>query len=183
MLLAHGTTEIRADQIYACGYFQERTPFLKLEPDEKLALFGTSGFAFRDDPIVNKFMENYCKQDLFCKPWKSFLKKYAQYYVKSRKYDESPGLIFIVNVSEEAIDFPNRFFANWHVPTNVDSTKKISVSAIDHIVTLKKYEDYFKKKYNARIETPLEELVVDPLLTRIKHSFSTRCNRLVLGKI
>lgn len=182
MLLAHGTTEIRADQIYDCGYFQKRTPFLKLEPDEKLAFFGTSGFAFRSDPIVDRFIEDYCKQDLFCKPWKSFLKKYAQDYVKSRKYDESPGLIFVVNVSEEDFDFPNRFLANWYVPTNVDSTKKIPTSAIEYIVTLKKYEEHFKKKYDARIETPLEELVIDPLLTRIKYNVSTRYNRIIWGK-
>ena len=51
MLLAHGTTESNADIIESLGYFDIQTYFLKLHPDEKHAIYGVAGFAFREHPL------------------------------------------------------------------------------------------------------------------------------------
>src|SRR3989338_3587228 len=94
MLLAHGTTEKKADEIYSSGYFHVPTYFLKLDCDFKLGLFGTAPFGLRHHEDAWKYFDFYCRQDLVMFPFASLLKKEGLHYLSTRVEDRSPGLVF-----------------------------------------------------------------------------------------
>lgn len=173
MLLAHGTTEKNADLIYSCGYFAPFTYFLNYYPDPKLALFGTAGFGLRHHIQTKRFIDLYCKQDLLMRFFKRVLIRTANEWLSKKEYDESPGLIFVVQVGEQYIDRYKNLLNKIFVPTECFSIEKISTDCVDHIVTLGENVPYFQKKYSKEVK-PLENINIDGPLLRLFNTFYTR---------
>jgi hypothetical protein len=173
MLLAHGTTERNADLIYSCGYFAPLTYFLKYDPDPKLALFGTAGFGLRHHIQTQKYIDLYCKQDLLMRFFKSVLIRTASKWLEKKRWDKSPGLIFVVEAEEKYIDYYRSIMSKIFTPTQCFSIEKISTESIQHIVTLEENVEYFQKKYGKETKS-LESITVDRTSLRIFNTFYTR---------
>ncbi|MBU4501269.1 MAG: hypothetical protein KKA79_01655 [Nanoarchaeota archaeon] len=181
MILAHGTTEKNADIIESKEYFDNHTYFLKLEPDFKHGIFGTTGFAIRDHPKTSEYVDLYCRQDLIIKPFKKALEKTAQRYIDSKGNDDTPGLIYIVDIDESKLDYHKGFFRNLMLPTELFSTENIPTSKIKEIVTLEENVKHFHYKYGYDT-TPLEQFQLDSLTRRITNTTFNRFSRLILGR-
>lgn len=180
MLLAHGTTERNADLIEERGLFIPKTYFLKLSPDPKIALFGVSGFALRQHPKTPGYIDLYCKQDIILRPFKKGLEKIADGYISKKKDDNTPGLIYVIDVPENVLDY-HKGMRSLFIPTEVFSTEWIPTSTIDHIVTLEENATYFENKYGHETKI-LEDINYDFLMKRIFYSFFIRFNRIICGK-
>lgn len=182
MLVAHGTTEKNSDLVEENGYFEPNTYFLKLSPDRKLGLFGAAGFALREHPLAQTYLDLYCKQDLMMGMplFKECLKNQAKKYCEEKKEDTSPGLIYV-------LDAPARVFEHHRgprsvfVPAELFSIEKISTSNIDCIITLEENIAHFKEKYSHEVRS-LEDDVPSNMALRLFFTAYYRFNRLILRK-
>ena len=181
MLLAHGTTRRNADKIEKQMCFEKHTYFLKLDPDPKQAIFGTVCFALKDHPLTQGYIDMYCKQDFIIKPFKQNLIKTGQEYIKQKSYDLTEGLIYVVNASEEILDYHKGFLRNLFLPTELFSTEKISTVHVKYILTLEENKEYFQKRYGYKVES-LEDLVLDKFNKRIHNTIKSRIHRLILKR-
>jgi len=184
MLLAHGTTQWKADQVELDGHFNEGTHFMKMEPDSKLGLFGTAGFAFRDDPITWDCCEKYCRQDLLLnfKMFKNALVEAAEKYCIERADDISPGLIYIVHAERDVLGVKNGLH-RLTVPGEVFNTEVIPTTSINHIITLEEHVEHFGNLYGRPVDS-MDDMDLTPgsLLTRMWYTFTYRFNRIVLRR-
>ena len=184
MLLAHGTTEMNADIIEACGYFDERTYFLKLHPDERHALYGVAGFALREHPATQDYVDAYCKHDLVVGVFRFALERSIVQYIEEKRGDDSPGLIYIVEADDESMLDYHRYkgpMRNLFVPTELYSTEHIPTSAVRKVLTLEENVGHFSAKLPYPVEA-LEDVGIDPLLKRAYNSFRMRFERMVLKR-
>ncbi len=184
MLLCHGTTEMNADIIEACGFFDERTYFLKLHPDEKHALYGVAGFALREHPATQGYVDAYCSHDLVVGLLRSALERSIEQYIEEKKGDDSPGLIYIVEVDDESMLDYHRDkgpLRNLFVPTELYSTERIPTSAVRKVLALEEDVGHLSAKLPYPVEA-LGDISIDPLLKRACNTFRMRFERMVLKR-
>ena len=184
MLLAHGTTESNADIIESLGYFDIQTYFLKLHPDEKHAIYGVAGFAFREHPLTKEYVDAYCKHDLVVGLLKSSLERSIEQYLEEKKGDGGPGMIYIVEVDDESILDYHRDkgpLRNIFVPTELYCTRQLPTSAVRKVLTLEENVEYLSGKLSYPVEA-LGPIEIDSWTKRVCSTFRMRFERMVLKR-
>lgn len=181
MLLAHGTTRKNADKIEKRGYFGKHVYFLKFEPDFKQAIFGTVCFALRDHSLTPHYIDMYCKQDLIIKLFKKSLIKKGYEYIEQKRSDKTEGLIYIVDASEEILDYHKGFLRNLFLPTELFSTEKIPTTQVEYILTLEENKKYFQERYGYKVKS-LEDLILDKFNKRVYNTIKSRVHRLIIKR-
>jgi hypothetical protein len=178
MLVSHGTTKFNADSIEECGYFQPNTYFFKAEPYYKLSIFSAAGFALRIHPLTEEFIDKYCKQDLFLRPFRKGLKRIATKYALSKIEDRTPGIIYLVDVPLNTIDY-HRGMRSLFIPGEVFSTEPISTKKVQRILTLEENVERLRREYDHPVK-PLTNLEIDSFFKRLFYTLNSRVQRLVL---